>query len=96
MRDLHEIRALLEELEHQPAHALEDQDLDFKEWNERSMADSVRLVIHMAVCMATRGGTVVFGVNDKALGRVRRFSVYRPKWTLTGSRRPFMTQLTPN
>ena len=71
MRDLQEIRALLEELEHQPADALEDQDLDFKEWNTRSMADAVRLVVEMAVCMANGGGgTVVFGVNDKATGQV--------------------------
>jgi ATP-dependent DNA helicase RecG len=70
MRDLNEIRSLLEELENQPAEVLEDQDLDFKEWNERSMADSVRLVVHMAVCMANGGGgTVVFGVNNKASGR---------------------------
>lgn len=72
MRDLHEIRALLEELEHQTADALEDQDLDFKEWNVRSMADAVGLVVGMAVCMANGGGgTVVFGVDDKAIGRAK-------------------------
>jgi ATP-dependent DNA helicase RecG len=71
MRDLQEIRGLLEDLEHQPAKALEDQDLDFKEWNTRSMADAVRMVVEMAVCMANGGGgTVVFGVNDRAIGRV--------------------------
>lgn len=71
MRDLQEIRGLLEELEHQPAEALEDQDLDFKEWNTRSTADAVRMVVDMAVCMANGGGgTVVFGVNDRATGRV--------------------------
>lgn len=72
MRDLQEIRGLLEELEHQPADILEDQDLDFKEWNSRSMADAVRLMVEMAVCMANGGGgTVVFGVNDKATGRAQ-------------------------
>ena len=72
MRDLKEIRTLLEELEHQPASILEDQDLDFKEWNARSMAGSVQMVVHIAVCMANGGGgTVVFGVNDKAIGRTR-------------------------
>lgn len=72
MRDLQEIRGLLEELEHQPADVLEDQDLDFKEWNSRSMADAVRLMVEMAVCMANGGGgTVVFGVNDKATGRAQ-------------------------
>ncbi len=70
MRDLQEIRDVLNELEHHPANDLEDQDLDFKEWNPRSMVDAVRLVVEMAVCMANGGGgTVVFGVNDKVIGR---------------------------
>jgi len=72
MRDLPEIRKLLDELDHMPADALEDQDLDFKEWNTRSISDAVGLVIEMAICMANGGGgTVVFGVNDKAVGRDR-------------------------
>lgn len=70
MRDLSEIRSLLDELEHQPADALEEQDLDFKQWNTRSLRDAVALVVEMAICMANAGGgTVVFGVNDKAVGR---------------------------
>ncbi len=70
MRDLAEIRALLDELESQPAAALEGQDLDFKEWNTRSLRDAVALLVEMAICMANGGGgTVVFGVNDKAVGR---------------------------
>ena len=70
MRDLQEVRALLEELEHRPADALEDQDLDFKEWHTRSMGDAVRLVVEIAVCMANGGGgTVVFGVSDRDIGR---------------------------
>jgi ATP-dependent DNA helicase RecG len=70
VRDITEIQSLLDELEHQPASELEDQDLDFKEWNFRSMADSVNLVVEMAICMANGGGgTVVFGINDKAIGR---------------------------
>jgi len=70
MRDLSEIRKLLDELEQQPADALEAQDLDFKEWNIRSTRDAVALVVEMAVCMANGGGgTVVFGVNDRAVGR---------------------------
>jgi ATP-dependent DNA helicase RecG len=72
MRNPSEIRELLNELEHQPADELEDQDLDFKEWNPRSMSDAVSLVVEMAVCMANGGGgTVVFGVNDSAAGRSR-------------------------
>lgn len=70
MRELGEIRSLLDELESQPADALEGQDLDFKEWNTRSIQDAVALVVEMVVCMANGGGgTVVFGVNDKAVGR---------------------------
>lgn len=70
MRGLAEIRDLLEELDNHPADKLEDQDLDFKEWNLHSMADAVALVVEMAICMANGGGgTVVFGVNDKAVGR---------------------------
>jgi len=70
MRELAEIRLLLEELEQQPANALEEQDLDFKEWTSRSMRDAVALVVEMAICMANGGGgTVVFGVNDRAVGR---------------------------
>ncbi len=70
MRELGEIRSLLDELESRPADALEAQDLDFKEWNTRSMQDAVAQVVEMAVCMANGGGgTVVFGVNDTAVGR---------------------------
>jgi len=70
MWDLAKIRTLLDELEHQPADDLETQDLDFKEWNSRSMSDAVALVVEMAICMANGGGgTVVFGVNDKMTGR---------------------------
>jgi len=70
MRDLSEIRSLLDELEHRPADALEDQDLDFKEWKTRSLPDAVAMVVEMAICMANGGGgTVVFGVNDEAVGR---------------------------
>lgn len=70
MRSLKEIKDLLDELDHTPASELEDQDLDFKEWNSRSMKDAVDLLVQMAICMANGGGgTVVFGVNDKATGR---------------------------
>lgn len=70
MRELGEIRSLLDKLESQPADVLEGQELDFKEWNARSLQDAVALVVEMAVCMANGGGgTVVFGVNDRAVGR---------------------------
>jgi ATP-dependent DNA helicase RecG len=70
MRSAAEINSLLDELESRPADELERQDLDFKQWPPRSRDDAVGLVVEMAVCMANGGGgTVVFGVNDKAIGR---------------------------
>jgi hypothetical protein len=43
MRTLVDLRVLLNELNTRPASDLEDQDLDFKEWNRRSLADAVSL-----------------------------------------------------
>nr|WP_322509198.1 RNA-binding domain-containing protein [Anaerolinea sp.] len=69
MRSVAEIKDLLEELNQRPASELEDQDLDFKEWKYKSVQTAVEAVIDMAICMANGGGgTVVFGVNDKAVG----------------------------
>jgi ATP-dependent DNA helicase RecG len=65
-----QIGKLLQKLDERQADDLEDQWLDFKQWNERSMSDSVDMVVEMAVCMANGGrGTVVFGVKDWATGR---------------------------
>ena len=70
MRNATDILRLLDELDRQNADSLEDQDLDFKQWIVRSLKDSVALVVETAVCMANGGGgTVVFGVNDLAVGR---------------------------
>ena len=70
MRNLAEIRLLLDELNCRPADELEDQDLDFKEWKGRSQKDALEMVVEAAVCMANGGGgTVVFGVNDRAMSR---------------------------
>jgi ATP-dependent DNA helicase RecG len=70
MRSISEIQDLLNELGHTPANDLEDQDLDFKEWNLRSIKDSIASVVDMAICMANGGGgTIIFGINDKAIGR---------------------------
>jgi ATP-dependent DNA helicase RecG len=72
MRSTAEVVNLLDELDTRNADALEDQDLDFKAWDSRSMDRSVRTVIAVAVCMANAGGgTVVLGVDDKAVGRAR-------------------------
>ncbi len=70
MRYESEICELLDQLDEVEADALEAQDLDFKEWNPRSLNDSVNLAVEMAVCMANGGGgTVVWGVRDRVVGR---------------------------
>lgn len=70
MRTIEQIEELLDKLEHVKADDLEDQDLDFKQWDIKSTDKSVQLLVRMAVCMANGGGgTVVFGVADKVLGR---------------------------
>ena len=70
MHSSREIAQLLDRLENSPASSLESQHLDFKQWNARSLDDMVKLVVEMAVCFANGGGgTVVFGVNNQALGR---------------------------
>jgi ATP-dependent DNA helicase RecG len=70
MRSIEDIEKLLPELENHVGDELEDQDLDFKEWDMKSMNNSVKTVVRMAVCMTNGGGgTVVFGVTDKDKGR---------------------------
>ena len=69
MREVTEVRALLERLEAEEADALEAQDLDFKEWPAEPK-QAIRLAVDIAVCMANGGGgTVVFGVRDRVVGR---------------------------
>ncbi len=70
MRTTTDIANLLPELDHAIADALEDQDLDFKQWDTQSRDKAIKKVVHMAVCMANGGGgTVVFGVADRVQGR---------------------------
>lgn len=70
MRTAKDIIELLPELEHGIADDLEDQDLDFKQWDGHSRDKAVRIVVQMAVCMANGGGgTVVLGVADRVQGR---------------------------
>ena len=80
MRTTEQILELLPRLDQSVADELEDQDLDFKEWNTRSIDDAVKLVVEMAVCMANGGGgTVVFGVKDRVLGRMSAISGVPPE-----------------
>ena len=67
-----EVKALLDRLTERCGDELEDQDLDFKEWERTSVRRAMRTVVDMAVCMANGGGgTVVFGVADEERGRER-------------------------
>jgi ATP-dependent DNA helicase RecG len=59
MRTAKDIIELLPELEHSIADDLEDQDLDFKQWDSKSRDKSVKTVVQMAVCMANGGGGTV-------------------------------------
>ncbi|MBC2770961.1 ATP-binding protein [Pusillimonas minor] len=72
MRSAAQIEALLPDLELCVADDLEDQDLDFKQWDTQSRDKAVKTLVQMAVCMANGGGgTVVFGVADRVKGRGR-------------------------
>ena len=72
MRTIPQIEELLQELDHCIADELEDQDLDFKQWDTSSRDKAVQSVVRMAVCMANGGGgTVVFGVADQVIGRMQ-------------------------
>lgn len=72
MRTANDIETLLAELDNCVADKLEDQDLDFKQWNLKSRDDAVKTVVQMAICMANGGGgTVVFGIADRIQGRDR-------------------------
>lgn len=65
-----DVERLLNELDHRTADELEEQDLDFKEWDPSSDKKGVSKMVSAAVCMANGGGgTVVFGVADKLVGR---------------------------
>ncbi len=75
MRTLRNLEELLYQLDQDIADELEDQDLDFKEWDGTSLDKAVRKVIDWAICMANGGGgTVVFGVADKVRGRAAAYA----------------------
>jgi ATP-dependent DNA helicase RecG len=70
MRTIAEIGELLGKLDNCVADDLEDQELDFKQWDSQSLKNSLKTVVDMAVCMANgEGGVVVFGVVDRVKGR---------------------------
>ena len=91
-----DIESLLPELDAAPADAFEDQDLNFKEWPERSREKAVDQVVEMAVYRANGGGgTVVFGVRDRVIRRAAALlGVYPRRSTSTCCSRPSMTART--
>lgn len=65
-----ELLQLLERLECEPADALESQWLDFKPWQDAK--SDLKVACEYAACFANaEGGTLVFGVSDKVIGRER-------------------------
>ena len=59
MRTQKEIEQLLNELELRNADSLEDQDLDFKEWNDQSLREAIilkYLVAHREIDVPTASG----------------------------------------
>jgi ATP-dependent DNA helicase RecG len=96
MRTLAEIENLLPELDHRTADELEDQDLDFKRWPQRSIQEAVDLVVQMAVCMANGGGgTIVFGVADRELGRAQAIRGVPPEIDVNRLRKAVYDQTDP-
>lgn len=65
------LRAILERLEREPADALEDETLEFKQ-QPRNKDQLAQWATEAAVCFANqRGGTLVVGVVDRVTGRQR-------------------------
>jgi ATP-dependent DNA helicase RecG len=96
MRSLAEIRILLNALESKTADELENQDMDFKELKNLSLKGIQELVIEAAVCMANGGGgTIVFGVNDKEIGRMRAIAGIPPELEINRLRKAVYDSTDP-
>lgn len=64
-----EIIKILDKLETSNADNFESEELDFKQW-EDDIKDNQCIAIEMSVCFVNaKGGTIVFGVKDKTIGR---------------------------
>ncbi|WP_018716650.1 ATP-binding protein [Arhodomonas aquaeolei] len=97
MRSRRDIEALLEELEHYIADDLEDQDLDFKQWDTQSLAKAVKTVVDMAICMVNGGGgSVVFGVADRISGRQQAVLGVPPEIDVNVLKRAVYDQTDPH
>jgi ATP-dependent DNA helicase RecG len=67
-----EIAGLLTKLDAVRVDELEDQTLDFKEWDRQSLKGAVAVIVEAVICLANGGGgTLVVGVEDRKIGRAR-------------------------
>lgn len=97
MRSRRDIEALLDELEYCIADDLEDQDLDFKQWDTKSLDRAVKKVVEMAICMANGGGgSVVFGVADRTSGREQAVLGIPPEVDVNVLKRAVYDQTDPH
>lgn len=95
MRELTEVRLLLDRLGTEIADALEAQDLDFKEWPADSR-QAIRQAVDSAVCMANGGGgTVVLGVRDRVVGRTQAILGVPPDTNLHQLKRDIYERTAP-
>ncbi len=68
MKSIHQIMQLIGRLDAHVADDFEGQDLDFKQWSDKT-EDNVRKMVEYAICMANGGGgSVVFGIADRVKG----------------------------
>lgn len=65
-----ELLALLDRLDREPADAIESETLEFKPWTDPK--SDLKVAVEYAVCFANaQGGVVLFGVDDRQLGRAK-------------------------
>ena len=63
-----EVEALLKELDRVTADDLENQFIDFKEWDSRSRNQAIALILETVICLANGGGgTLVVGEIRESL-----------------------------
>lgn len=95
MKTKDEIRILLKRLNGESADFLEDEDLEFKPWEEDAKSLH-RMLRETAVCLANaRGGTVVLGVRDRV--KTRREAIQGVgRYDLAGLRRAIYDGTEPH
>ncbi|MDS4068842.1 MAG: ATP-binding protein [Candidatus Competibacter sp.] len=95
MRELTEIRSLLDRLDEVEADALETQDLDFKEWPAEPR-QAIKLAVDIAICMANGGGgSVVLGVRDRVVGRAKAILGVPPETEIHQLKRDIYERTAP-